>query len=463
MSTRVEKDALGEMDIPAGAYYGIHTARSLNNFDVAGRPLPIEIIHAVARLKRACATANARLGDLESTKANAIAAACERVIAGEFDDQFGIDLFQAGSGTSSNMNINEVLANIASEQLGGEKGNHTLIHPNDHVNMGQSTNNIIPSSIRLAAVRLNQALFAKLDRLLASLRLKEREFHDVLKAGRTHLQDAVPITLGQEFGAYSRAIEKAKSRIESARDSLYELGVGGNAVGTGLNTKAEFRKTIIDELNKNCDEKFYPATNGVESTQFLSDIAHYSAAMRLLAGDILKIANDLRLLSSGPNTGICEINLPAIEPGSSIMPGKINPSICEAANMACIQVMGADHVIGIACAAGQLELNTHMPVIGANLIDSIGLLTRCCAMLAEKCVAGITANTEVCFRNFNASTGLATILNPILGYDRTSELVKESLASKKPIKTLIIEKELMDKDALNKLLKNSTGPANPNS
>jgi aspartate ammonia-lyase len=459
MNTRTERDALGELEIPDNLYYGIHTFRSLNNFDAAGARLPIEIIHAAVRLKLACARANAELGQIDAENAAAIESACGRVLAGEFDDQFVIDVFQAGSGTSSNMNVNEVLANIANEQLGGRKGEYSPIHPNDHVNMGQSTNNIIPSSIRVALLAGHRQFMAAAGDLLDTLRVKERDFADILKSGRTHLQDAVPLTLGQEFGAYARAVEKSLGRLETAKEALLELGVGGNAVGTGINTKACFRELIVKHLNEICSAAdFRVAGNGIEATQFLTDLAAFSSALRLLAADVNKIANDLRLLSSGPNTGLAEIRLPAVEPGSSIMPGKINPSICEAANMACIKVMGNDHAIGIAAAAGQLELNTHMPLVGALLIDSQGVLARCCRMLAAKCIAGIAADRERCLGNFNNSAGLATVLNPVLGYAKVSELVKASLAQSRSVRELVLEQGLLDEAEIDKLFAQSTGP-----
>lgn len=459
MNTRTEKDALGELELPAIAYYGIHTARSMQNFDVAGQIFPIELIHAALQLKRACALANHELGALDSKLSDSIETACVRILAGEFDDQFIIDVFQAGSGTSSNMNINEVIANVANEQLGGERGKYSPIHPNDHVNLGQSTNNIVPSSIRIAASHSSKCLLRSVHALAEEFSRKEKEFADVVKSGRTHLQDAVPITLGQEFGAYARAIVKAEQRIRKSGQMLLELGVGGNAVGTGVNTKPRFRASIIAHLNRICDTNFRVVDHGVEATQFLTDLADHSAAIRLLAGDLLKITNDLRLLSSGPNTGLAEIVLPAVEPGSSIMPGKINPSICEAANMACMHVMGNDHSIGIAAMAGQLELNTHMPLIGSRLMDSIDVMTRCCRMLKNKCVAGIEANQSVCRKNFNNSAGLATVLNPVLGYDKVSELVHESLATQRSVTELVLAEGLLKEDEIEELLRNSTCPS----
>ncbi len=455
---RIEKDSLGEREVPSDAYYGIHTCRSLENFHGAGEPLPIELIYAIVKLKIACAHANIKMGLVSADKGEAIITACNKILEGVYDDQFPIDVYQAGSGTSSNMNVNEVIANLACEELGGERGDRMLVHPNDDVNKGQSTNNIVPSAIRLAAVEGCGLLLPALRELVQALHAKAMEFDGVIKSARTHLQDAVPIRLGQEFDAWAHALEKDDARVEQAIGALRELGVGGNAVGTGINTKPEYRQRIIDELNQLTDHKFRVAENGVEITQFLTDMGALSSALRLLAVDLLKIVNDLRLLGSGPNTGIREIRLPAVEPGSSIMPGKINPSICEAANMACMQVVGNDTAIAMACAAGQLELNTHMPLVGTNLIKSIGILSRTCTMLSEKCVRGIEAREDVCRRNFEISAGLPTILNPRLGYDRVADLVKESLKTGKTLKQLVLEKELLPADELEALLAKSTEP-----
>ncbi len=455
---RTEQDSLGQLDVPDDALYGIHTARSIANFNTAGEPLPLEIICAMVKLKQACAAANAELGLLPVEKAVAIADACGDVLSGKYDDQFPIDVFQAGSGTSSNMNVNEVLANLAGMELGGEPGDRT-VHPNDEVNKGQSTNNIFPSAIRVAAVELTGTLLAALDRLFQTLEKKAEEFSRVRKSGRTHLQDAVPVTLGQEFAAWAQALRKDEKRIAFACMGLMELGVGGNAVGTGVNTPAAFREKIISALNQATGQEYSVALNGIEITQFLTDMAAFSAALKLLALDLNKIVNDLRLLSSGPNTGLGEINLPPVEPGSSIMPGKINPSICEAANMACMQVIGNDAAVSAACAAGQLELNTHMPVTGTNLVKSLKILTKICTALSEKCVAGITANEEVCRSNFERSAGLPTLLNPVLGYDQVAVLVKESLRSGKTLAELVREKELLPENEFNALLDGATGPS----
>lgn len=456
---RIEKDSMGEMEVPDEAYYGVQSCRSLANFDVAGEKLPLEILYGIVKLKWACALANAKLGLLPEEKARAITAACQRVLAGAFDDQFVVDVFQAGSGTSSNMNTNEVLANVACEELGGKRGDRRLVHPNDDVNKGQSTNNIFPSGIRVAVAELSQKLVDTAAVLIEQLEAKAEEFKDVIKSGRTHLQDAVPVTLGQEFGAYAHALRKDVARIRETRNRVFELGVGGNAVGTGINTMTEFRECIISELRDITKEPFRVSENGIEITQFLTDLGDMSSMLRLMALDLLKIGNDLRLLASGPNTGLREIVLPPVEPGSSIMPGKINPSICEAANMACIQVIGNDAAVSAACGAGQLELNTHMPLIGTNLVKSLRMLTRCCVMLGDKCIVGITANREVCTRNFETSAGLATVLNPKLGYDKVAQLVKESLKTRKTLKELVLEKDIMSERDLDELLKKSTGPS----
>ena len=455
---RTEKDSFGEKEVPVQAYFGIHTTRSLENFSVAGEPLPIEIIYGMVKLKKACALANESLGLLDKKKAVAIINACDNILKGGFEKEFPIDIFQAGSGTSSNMNVNEVIANLACKGLGGQKGDRSLVHPNDDVNKGQSTNNIFPSGVKVAASEQSLHAIASLERLAASLRKKAEEFSGILKSGRTHLQDAVPITLGQEFAAYARAIEKDLLRIKEAREKCLELGVGGNAVGTGVNTKPQFRNEIIKALNQATGEYYAVAKDGIEATQFLTDLAGLSSALRLTALDILKIVNDLRLLSSGPNTGFGELALPAVEPGSSIMPGKINPSICEAANMACMQVLGNDHCVAIACGAGQLELNTHMPLVGTNLVKSLRILSRCPAMLAEKCIEGITANEDVCKKHFEWSAGLATILNPKLGYDRVAELVKQSLKEKKNLRQLAIEKGILTEAEYQELAYRCTGP-----
>ena len=455
---RIEKDSLGTMEVPDEAYYGAHTARSLKNFNVAGAAVPPAIIQGLVRLKWACDQANRSLGLLPTDKADAIAAACRRVLAGGLDAQFPLDVFQAGSGTSSNMNVNEVLANLANETLGQPRGDRQGVHPNDDVNRGQSTNDFFPSAIKLACLALSAPALESLGELIRELKKKGVEFADVLKSGRTHLQDAVPVTLGQEFDAWAQALQKDVLRIRTAGERLRELAAGGNAIGTGVNTPPAFRAALVRELNAITGETYRPADNGLEVTQFMTDFADFSSALRLTAMDINKICNDLRLLASGPNTGFNEVVLPTVEPGSSIMPGKINPSICEAANMACLQIMGHDHAVSLACGAGQLELNTHMPLIGGNLVTMLNLLDRTCRMLAAKCIAGLTANRAVCRRHLEASLGLPTILNPRLGYDRVAELVKEARSTGHTLRELVLEKKLLTEADFEALLQTSTGP-----
>mgnify|MGYP003587421570 CR=1 FL=1 len=455
---RMEKDSLGEKQVPDDAYYGAHTARSLENFDVAGERMPIEIVYGIVKLKWACARANEQLELLDAPRARAISDACRKILAGGMEDQFPLDVFQSGSGTSTNMNVNEVIANLAAEAMGGARGDRSKVHPNDHVNMGQSTNNVIPSAIKIAGVDLSAKLVCGLRSLIAEFKNKALEFKDVFKSGRTHLADAVPIRLGQEFAAYACALEKDIRRIEAARQKLFKLGIGGNAIGTGLNTKKDFRPVIVRELGLLTSTTYEGAENGIEITQFLTDIAEMAGALKLAAMDVHKICNDLRLLASGPNTGFAEIVLPAVEPGSSIMPGKVNPSICEAANMACLQVMGNEQVIALACSMGQLELNTHMPLIGLHLVKAMKVLDRAVVMLAKKCVAGIRADRDACRRYFERSAGLATVLNPRLGYDRVAELVKESRETGKTLRELVLGKKILTDAEFENILQHSTEP-----
>ena len=456
--SRTEHDSLGPRLVPAAALYGAQTSRSIENFRLSGAPMPIEIIHGMALLKLACARANARLGLLPAAKEQAIAAACRAVLAGAHDREFPVDVYQAGSGTSSHMNLNEVLANLANEALGGARGAKAPVHPNDDVNMGQSTNNLFPSGAKIAVLGQTLLLLDALAALEKSLRAKAAEFAAVFKTGRTHLQDAVPVTLGQEFGAYARAIALAAARIRDAAARLRELGAGGNAVGTGINTKPAFRAEIMRALEEETGDSFRVAEDGLHLTQFMTDFAHVSAAFRSCALDLLQISNNLRLLASGPLTGIGEIRLPPVEPGSSIMPGKINPSICEAVAMVAMQVQGLDHAVALACGAGQLELNTHMPLIGADTLQAAKLLSAAARALADKCIAGIEADAAACRRHLEHSAGLPTLLNPRLGYDRVAQLVKEALAAGKTLRAIALEKGLLTEAEYDALLASSTAP-----
>ncbi len=452
MKTRREKDSLGEKEIPESLYYGIHTTRSIENFPISGLKVPAEIIQAIALLKLSCAKANEKQKKLAKNKADSIVKATREVIGYKFSDQFPIDIFQAGSGTSTNMNVNEVIANRANELSGGKKGDKKLIHPNDHVNMGQSTNNIFPASIRVASILLLEKLFDHLRLYIKALKEKGKEFDHIVKSGRTHLQDAVPIRLGQVFSAFAYSAEKDLKKIQEAAKYVKELGAGGNAVGTGINTKKGFRDLIIKYLNKEIKKKFFSVTgNGIEATHTITDLSHLSAALRSLAIDAGRVCNDLRLMSSGPNTGINEIDLPPVEPGSSIMPGKINPSICEAVNMACYKVIGNDSTVTCCANAGQFELNVTMPVTGYCLIETIKILTGAIEVLTNKCIKGIEANETVCKKYLEASPSLATFLNPVLGYDKASEIVKSAIKKGRTIKEELLKEKIMTEEEVDRI------------
>ena len=441
--TRIEKDSLGEREIPAGVYYGIQTARAIENFPISGwKPYP-QFVTATVQIKKAAARVNRELGALDEKIARAIEAAADEVLAGNLRDQFVVDPFQAGAGTSHNMNANEVLANRAIELLGGHRGDYTLVNPNDHVNFGQSTNDVIPTAIRLAALEVVGELLSALDKLAASFARKATEFDAIVKSGRTHLQDAVPIRLGQEFFAYRTAISKNRNRIAQAADELLELGLGGTAAGTGLNAAPGYRPLVVAELSRITGQKLRQTEDYFEAMQSMSPFVALSGALKTLATDVCRIANDLRLLSSGPNTGLAEINLPAVQPGSSIMPGKVNPVILEMTNMVCFQVLGNDLTITAAAQAGQLELNVMMPVIAFDLLMSLTILTSALEVLGEKCVDGITANEERARYYVERSVSLVTALNPRIGYARAAEIAKRAIARGKTIRETITEEGLL--------------------
>jgi len=452
---RIEKDILGKKILPADVLYSIHTLRSIENFPISRILMHEEFIKSIIYLKISCAKANLELKNIDEAKGEAIIKACEEILK-NFDNYkkyFPIDIFHAGSGTSLNMNVNEVIANKGAEILTGKKEyGKKIIHPNDDVNKGQSTNDVIPSAMKISAFILSKNLIDATKNLKNALEEKGEEFKNVLKSGRTHLQDAVPMTLGQEFKAYSRAIEKDIERINFALNFLYELPIGGNAIGTGINTPPKFKEKVIKILNKKIDGKFVPAKNGIEGIQFLTDIANFSSALKMLAIDLNKISNDLRLLNSGPYTGINEIFLPAVEPGSSIMPGKINPSICEAINQVCFKIFGNDLTITNSCAAGQLELNTYMPIIAYSLIESIKILTNGMNVFTEKAIKGIKANEERCKFYAENSLALITALTPILGYDKCAEIAEERRKTNKSIKEIIVKKGYLSKDEIEKYL-----------
>ncbi|MCC6543639.1 MAG: aspartate ammonia-lyase [Nitrospirae bacterium] len=449
---RIEHDSLGEKEVPLNAYYGIQTLRAVENFPISGLRQYSEFIIATALIKKAAARTNMDLGKLDKRRGNAISKAAEEIIEGKLSDQFEVDVFQAGAGTSHNMNVNEVIANRAIEVLGGAKGDYSVIHPNDHVNMSQSTNDVFPTAMRIAAVSASDKLIDVLKKLSQAFHRKGREFDKVIKSGRTHLQDAVPIRLGQEFEAYGVIIDNVMKEIKMARERVLSLGIGGSAVGTGVNTHHLYQKKIISNLRRLTGAKYTGSRNLIASMQSMGDFVLFSGVLRLLAVELIKIANDLRLMSSGPLTGLAEIRLPAVQPGSSIMPGKVNPVMAEVLNMTSFQVIGNDTAITLAAQAGQLELNVMMPVINYNLQQSIHLLINVINVFTEKCVNGIEANKDRCMEFAEKSPGLATILNQVIGYEAAAKIVKESLASGKSVRDLIALHDILSKKDADQIL-----------
>jgi fumarate hydratase, class II len=438
-SYRIERDSLGEIQVPEGALYGAQTARAIQNFPISGLRPWRAFIWSMATIKRAAAEVHLQLGLLDSERANAIVQAAQEVIDGQWDDQFVVDPFQAGAGTSHNMNINEVIANRATQLLGGKPGEY-LVHPNDHVNMAQSTNDTIPTAIRLGTLwRLNE-LLGTVEGLAAALREKAHEFDDIVKSGRTHLQDAVPIRLGQEFGAYARAVARDSERISRSAEGLRRLGIGGTATGTGLNAHPEYHSRMIARLCELTGLTLYESNDLVESMQSMADPADFSASLRTLAITLTRIANDFRLLSSGPATGLDELRLPALQPGSSIMPGKVNPVMAEMLNMAMFHVQGCDHTVALAAQAGQLELNVMMPIIAHNLFESVQVLIGSITAFTDNAVRGLQANREKAEGWLAKNAIVVTALNPVIGYSAGAVLVKEALARDLTIHELALEK-----------------------
>ena len=450
--TRTERDFLGEREVPADAYYGVQTLRAVENFPISGLRAHPAFIDAMAQIKRAAAVANQAAGKLPEDIAGAVIQAADEIIAGEMRDQFVVDVFQAGAGTSGHMNVNEVLANRAIEILGGQRGDYERVHPNDHVNLGQSTNDVFPTAMRLAALRLLAGLRPALRGLRDALQSKAEEFASIVKAGRTHLQDAAPLTLGQEFGGYAAAIAKTADALAAASHDLRALGIGGTAVGTGLTAFPGYRQRIVQELASLTDQPLRCCDDTFEAMQSMAPFVRLSGELRALAAELIRIANDLRLLSAGPNTGLAEITLPAVQPGSSIMPGKVNPVIAEMMNMVAFHVIGNDHAILMAAQAGQLELNVMMPVINLNLLQSIHILANAVRVFTEKCVSGIQADAGKCRDYAERSIGLATLLKPVIGYHAASELAREAAATGKSVPQLAIEKKLLTREQLDAML-----------
>jgi fumarate hydratase, class II len=451
-NTRIEKDPLGQLPVPSDALYGVQTLRAVQNFPISGLKPLSPFIEAVVRIKRAAAITHRETGRLDPKLADAIIAAADEILAGKHREHFVVDPFQAGAGTSHNMNVNEVLANRANEILGGKRGEYKPVHPNDQVNMAQSTNDVIPTAIRLGAVTELPKLEAAFENLIAALEAKGHEFDDVMKSGRTHLQDAMPIRLGQEFMAYAGSLRRSLKRVSEAADYLRDLGIGGSAVGTGVNVEPEYPAIMVRELAKSAGVELREGSDRIQLMQSMGDPAAFSSQLKVLALDLSKIASDLGLLASGPRTGLDEVILPAVQPGSSIMPGKINPSIPEMVNQVCFQVVGNDACVSIAAEHGQLELNVMMPVIAHNIFFSMQILGNTANTFADKCIKGIAANVEQCAYWVERSAALATALAPQIGYARAAEISKQSVKEGVLIRDLVKREHVLPDSELDEVL-----------
>jgi len=452
MGTRSERDSLGERAVPAEAYYGVQTVRALENFPISGLRAHPALVVATAQVKLAAAQANVALGRLSPTVGNAIAAAAREVMGGRWQEQFVVDVYQAGAGTSHNMNANEVLANRALELLGEARGRYSVVHPNDHVNLAQSTNDVFPTAMRLAALARLHSLLQALDGLENALSERARLFDGVVKAGRTHLQDAPPIRLGQEFGGYATAVAAHQATIAETRQALRSVGLGGTAVGTGMNSHPDYRRLVIAGLGEVTGEPLVAAPDPFDAMQSMRPFAAVSGALRALCLDLIRICNDLRLLASGPRTGLAEISLPAVQPGSSIMPGKVNPVMAEMLTMVCFQVIGHDVTIAMAAQAGQLELNVMMPVIAHALLQSLDILAHGIAAFTSRCVSGIQADTERCRRYAEETMALVTALTPRIGYERAAALAGEAWSSGRSVREVAAAQGLLTPAELSDLL-----------
>ena len=453
MSTRTERDSLGPVNVPADRYWGAQTQRSLQNFKIGDEHFPREFIRAYGILKKAAATVNESFGSLDSKTAETIRSAADEVIEGKLDDHFPLVVWQTGSGTQTNMNVNEVIANRAIEMLGGELGSKDPVHPNDHVNMSQSTNDTFPSAINIASVEsVCQQLLPALEKLQSALASKTDEFKDIIKLGRTHLQDATPLSLGQEFSGYASMVEHGITRVNNALTHCYELAMGGTAVGTGINSVAGFGEAAAQEIANLTDLPFVTAPNKFEALGGQDSIVELSSALKTVAVSLNKIANDIRWLGSGPRSGIGEISLPTNEPGSSIMPGKVNPTQAEAMTMVCTQIIGNDVTITMAGASGNFELNVYRPVIAFNIIQSIRLLSEVSVSFADNCVDGIVANEDRIHSNLHNSLMLVTALNPHIGYDKAAEVAKKAHKENTTLKEAIIDLGYMSGDDFEKLV-----------
>jgi aspartate ammonia-lyase len=452
MTVRTEKDPLGTLDVPDEALYGVQTLRAVRNFPISGLRPQKAFVTGQVWIKKAAALTHKETGRLDARLADAIVAAADEVLAGKFDDQFVVEPYQAGAGTSHNMMANELLANRANELLGGQRGTYSPVHPNDHVNMAQSTNDTIPTCIRLACLSQLDGLVSAFESLRDSFAAKGREFDGIVKAGRTHLQDAMPIRLGQEFTAYAGTLDRGIKRVKESADYLRDLGIGGSAVGTGVNVEPEYPALMVKYLREISGLDLREGADRIQLMQSMGDAAGFSAMLRVLAVDLSKIVSDLRLMAMGPRTGIDELRLPAVQPGSSIMPGKINPSIPEMVNQVCFQVVGNDTTVSMAAEHGQLELNVMMPVIGHNILLSMQILKSAASVLDTKCVRGIEANKEMNEYWVERSAALGTALAPQIGYAAAAELTKRSVKEGVLIRDIVKREGLLPPEEIDKVL-----------
>jgi aspartate ammonia-lyase len=460
---RMERDSIGQREVPVNALYGIQTQRAIDNYPISGYRAHPELVRAIAMIKKAAAISNRALGLVGARRADAIVRAAGEVIAGKWNDQFVVDVYQAGAGVSFHMNINEVIANRAIEILGGKRGDYDICHPNDHVNFGQSTNDVFPTAMRLAALLLFGGVLDSLEILEQSFARKGKAFDRILKSGRTHMIDAVPIRLGQEFSAYATAMRRCVVLLRQAQELLSEVGLGGSAVGTGVNTHPKYQKLVVKHLSKISGCALKPTDDLRYAMQSNLAMSVASAALRNLALELIRITNDLRLLSSGPNTGLAEISLPALQPGSSIMPGKINPVMAELTAMVGFQAVAADIATAMAVQAGQLELNVMMPAMAWNVLHSAEILKNTMRVLATKCVDGIAANEERCRHYANATISIAAALNPYIGYAAAAEIAKESIKTGRTVTEIALERKVVDEKTMREILNplRMTEPALP--
>ena len=450
---RVEKDTMGEMELPDDSYYGAQTQRAVENFQISSTKIPRSMIAAIAMIKRSAAIVNHKLDFLDSKVKDAIVKSADEVIQGKFDNQFVVDIYQTGSGTSSNMNANEVIANRACEILNGKKGDKSLVHPNDHVNFGQSSNDVIPTSIHIAAsIEITKRLIPELNELKKSLDQKSKEFDNIIKIGRTHLQDATPMTLGQEFSGYSKMVDNSINRIKSNLPFLYQLAQGGTAVGTGINTHKDFGKLIAQEISNITNLNFIEADNHFEAQATQDSIVHLSGSLKTLSVSLYKIANDIRWLGSGPRSGLGELILPAVQPGSSIMPGKVNPVICESLIQVTSQVIGYDSAITLGGLGGVFELNLMLPLIGSNVLESINILSNGIKMFRLKLIDDLKANEKKCMGYIEDSLAMCTTLAPIIGYDKAANIAKKAYNTDKTVREICVEENVLSKEELQNIL-----------